>query len=225
LKRIILLILLVNTTILYSQSLEIIRKADSIPQIKYKGLTYINSKIDITDYYFTSKIKITSNDFNEILKILQKTSIDYSANAFKLIEVNNVDNKTVVIFDLFSAKLELININNQLNETNTIYFFGNDNKTQKFKINRDKINLKPNEIFKYLIPKDTQIKINKGGITGESRYHKWIEHQPVIFYIFGSGSFNPVSDDGYSNVFLNINTGKIYEMDTNFAKLLMDLKK
>jgi len=225
LKRIILLILLINTSILYSQSLEIIKKADSIPQVKYKGLTYINSKTDITDYYFTSKIKITSNDFNEILKILQKTSIDYSANAFKLIELNDTDTQMVVILDLFSVKSELINVNNQLNEINTIYFFGNDNKTQKFKINRKRIDLKPNEVLKYLIPKDTQIKINKGGITGESRYHKWVKDQPVIFYIFGSGSFTPTNSDGYSNLFFNINTGKIYEMDTNFAKLLMDLKK
>ncbi len=224
-KRIILLVLVINATILQAQNFEVIQKADSIPRIKYKGLTYINPKTDIEDYYFTSKIKIVSNDFNDILKILQKTSINHSANAFKLIKSSKVNNQTVVILDLFSAKSELIRANNKLNEKNTIYIFGNDKKTQKFKINRKRIDLKPNEIFKYVITKDSPIKINKGGITGESRYHKWQENQPLIFYIFGSGNLTPTSSNGYSDLSLSRNTGKIYEMDTDFAKLLMDLKK
>tara|TARA_B110000259_G_scaffold153761_1_gene174130 strand:- start:428 stop:1105 length:678 start_codon:yes stop_codon:yes gene_type:complete len=218
------LLILTNVFSSFGQEIEIIEKTDSIPQIKEKGLAYINSETNLNDYYFIAKIKIESNDFNTILSKLQRASIDLSANAFKLIKKGHSNNQTSIIVDLYAANLDLVKSNSKLNESNVIYFFGNDSKKQKFKINKTKIELIPEQIYRYEIPKNAEIKINIGGITGETVYRKWKENQSEIFYAFGSGNLT-TSGNGYSTVYLSINTGKILELKTEFAKLLMDLKK
>lgn len=216
------LFLFVSST--FSQEIEVLEKADSIPNIKEKGLAFINSKTDLTEYYFIAKIKIESNDFNDILNGIRKTALDFSANAFKYIKKENLENKTSVIIELYSAKPKLLEINENNNETNVIYFFGNDNKPQKFKINGKKIEIKANEIFKFELQKNSATKINKGGFTGMTVYHEWKEKQPVIFYAFGSGNLSTYSDDK-SSIGLSINTGNILELKSNFAYLLMELKQ
>ena len=218
------LILLINFSPVIGQEIEILKKSDSIPNIKEKGLVYINDKTDVTDYHFIAKLKITSNDFNKILIGLQKSAIDLSANAFKYVEKENIEHKTSVTLDLFSAKPQLVELNEKNNLTNIIYFFGNDSKTQTFKIDKQKIELKPNEIYRYELPKNEVIKINKGGFTGMTVFHQWRENQPVIFYAFGSGNLTGYGD-GINSIGLSINTGNIMELKSDFAYLLMELKK
>jgi len=225
LKILILIILFfLNLFSSFSQEVEVLKKNDSIPQIKEKGLAYINPKTNISDYHFIVRVKIKSNDFNTILSKLQRVSIDWNANAFRLVTKELLNNKTSIIVDLYAASPELIAINASFNESNVIYFFGNDHKKQKFKINNAKIVLNPEQIHRYEIPEKSQIKINIGGIMGETIYHRWKENQPVIFYALGSGNLS-TSGNGYSNVYLHINTRKMIELKTDFAKLLMDLKK
>ncbi|WP_296381281.1 hypothetical protein [Winogradskyella sp.] len=218
------IIFLFAITSAFSQEIEVIKKTDSVPNIKEKGLTFINSKTELNDYYFIAKIKVKSDDFNEIIRGIQKMAIDFSANAFKFIHNENSKNKTSVTIELFSVLPKFQEENKNNNETNVIYFFGNDTKTQKFKIDENKIELKANEIFRFEIPKNKTVKINKGGFTGMTVYHQWKEKQPVIFYAFGSGNLSTFGD-GKSSVGLSINTGKIIELRNDFAYLLMEIKK
>lgn len=130
------IILTIHFVPAFAQEIEIIQKSDSIPNIKEKGLVYIHSKTDLIDFYFIAKLKITSDDFNQILIGLQKTTVDLLANAFKYIEKVHSGNKTSVILDLFSANPQLVELNEQNSQANVIYFLGNDSKTQKFKIDQ-----------------------------------------------------------------------------------------
>ena len=57
------LIVLINFSLVLGQEIEILKKSDSIPNIKEKGLAYINEKTYVTDYPFIAKLKITSDDF------------------------------------------------------------------------------------------------------------------------------------------------------------------
>uniref|UniRef100_UPI00260C49F9 hypothetical protein n=1 Tax=uncultured Algibacter sp. TaxID=298659 RepID=UPI00260C49F9 len=210
--------------LVFSQEIEIIEKADSIPNIKEKGLAFISDKTDLKDYYFIAKIKVKANDFNQILSGLQRKAIDFNANAFKYIGKVITNKETSVSFDLYSALPELIEKSRDNLEKNIIYFFGNDKKTQKFKIDKQKIELKPNDIYRYEIPKKKEVKINKGGFTGMTVFHYWKENQPVTFYAFGSGNITGYGD-GWSSIGLSINTGNIIELRNDFAYLLMELKK
>ncbi|MFT5847795.1 MAG: hypothetical protein ACJARX_001650 [Psychroserpens sp.] len=207
-----------------SQDIEVLKKTDSIPSIKEKGLIFINTETDLTDYYFIAKIQIRSNDYNQILRGLQKTAIKFSANAFKYIEKEDLQDKTSVTLELFSANEELVRISQANSESNVIYFFGNDSKTQKFKIDKKKIELNPNEIYRYEILKGQDVKINKGGFTGMTVFHRWKENQSVIFYAFGSGDLSPAGDGSFSIGFV-VSTGSIMELKSDFAYLLMALKK
>ncbi len=218
------IILLINFVSAFAQEIEILEKSDSIPNIKEKGLVYINAKTDLTDFYFIAKLKITSDDFNLILIGLQKTAVDLSANAFKFIKKENSGNKTSVILDLFSANPQLVKLNEQNSQTNVIYFFGNDSKTQKFKIDNQKIELESNEIYSFELPKNKEVKINKGGFTGMTVFHRWRENQPAIFYAFGSGNLTGYGN-GSNSIGLSISTGNIMELKSDFANLLMELKK
>ena len=220
----IIIILLTNFSPVIAQEIEILKKSDSIPNIKEKGLVYINEKTDLTDYHFIAKLKITSDDFNQILIGLQKTANELSANAFKYVEKEITENKTSVILDLFSANRQLIEFNENNNQTNVVYFFGNDSKTQKFKIDSQKIELQPNEIYRFELPKNKEVKINKGGFSGMTVFHRWRENQPVIFYAFGSGNLSGYGN-GRDSIGLSISTGNIIELKSDFAYLLMELKK
>jgi len=206
-----------------SQEVEILNKADSLPSIKEKGLVFINTETDLTDYYFIAKVKITSNDYNQILRGLQKTAIKFSANAFKYIEKEDLEDQTSVTLKLFSATDELVGINQANSETNVIYFFGNDRKTQKFKIDKKKIELNPNEIYRFELPKEQDVKINKGGFTGMTIFYRWKENQPVIFYAFGSGNLSTFGH-GNSSIGLLVSSGSILELKSDFAYLLMEMK-
>lgn len=218
------LILLTNFSPIIAQEIEILKQSDSIPNIKEKGLVFINEKTDLTDYHFIAKVKITSDDFNQILIGLQKTAIDLSANAFKYLKKENLENKTSVLIDLYSANPELIECNEKNNQTNLIYFFGNDSKTQKFKIDNQKIELKPNAMYRFQIPKNKKVKVNKGGFAGMTVFHHWKENQPVIFYAFGSGNLSGYADRN-NTIGLSISTGTIIQFKSDFAYLLMELKK
>lgn len=125
---------------------------------------------------------------------------------------------------MYAANQELLEHNKNNNSTNTIYFFGNDKKTQKFKIDIKKIELQPNEIYQFELPKNKEVKINKGGFAGMTVFHQWSEGQPAIFYVFGSGNLT-----GYGNgndfIGLKISSGSIIQLKSDFAYLLIDLKK
>ncbi len=217
-------IVLLITFSLSGQEIKIIKQADSLPKVKERGLIYIHPETDLQNYFLVGSVEISDVDFYQILSGLQSIAVDLFANAFKYIEHKNVGGKTSVTFDLYSVSQNNLEANKNYRETNVIYFFGNDKKPQKFKIDDRKIELKENEIFKYEIPKNKEIKINKGGLTGMTLFHQWRNDQPVIFYAFGSGNIS-FSGNGYSSIGLKVNTGNILELKSDFAYLLMVLKK
>src|SRR5690606_8534475 len=100
----------------------------------------------------------------------------------------------------------------------------NESKTQKFKIDNQNVELNPNEIYRFELPKDRRIKINKGSYCGMTVYHSWKESQPVIFYAFGSGNLSTYGN-GYNSIELKIRTGSIMELKSDFAYLLLKLKE
>jgi hypothetical protein len=55
-------------------------------------------------------------------------------------------------------------------------------------------------------------------------FHRWKENQSVIFYAFGSGDLSPAGD-GSSSIGFVVSTGSIMELKSDFAYLLMALKK
>ena len=117
----------------------------------------------------------------------------------------------------------MVGINQANSETNVIYFFGNDRKIQKFKIDKKKVELNPNEIYRFELPKEQDVKINKGGFTGMTIFNRWKENQPVIFYAFGSGNLSTFGD-GNSSIGLIVSSGSILELKSDFAYLLMEIK-
>lgn len=73
LKILIALLFFFNVSLSFSQEVEIIKKSDSIPQIKEKGLAYINSRTNLDNYYFIARVKVKSNNFNIIFEYATKS--------------------------------------------------------------------------------------------------------------------------------------------------------
>jgi hypothetical protein len=220
-----LFILLTYSCFLTAQEYEIIQKADSIPSVKEKGLTFIDTEVDLSNFYFIARIKLSEDDVNKVLLNLQKSANELSANAFKLISYKNVNNEYVIITDLFSASEVLISKVIDSREKNVIYFLADDNKEESFKLNGERIKLEPGEIFRYEIPKNQEIKINKGGLTGMTVFVSWKNEQPPIFYALGAYGLSPRSSAEYNQINFNINTGKIRSIKGDFVLLLFQLKK
>lgn len=199
-----------------AQNYKVLKKTDSIPITKEKGLVFIEPNTSLINFYYIATVEYTNSNINTILKELQKSSIELRANAFKLKEHKKIENKIIAQIDLYSVQENYLKENFNLHERNTIYLFGNENKSVKFKINKEKIILEPNQVFKYtLLPERGEIKINKGGITGMTVFHKWKKDQLAIFY-----TFSGLGIDTYG-----INTGRIYPLERNFALLIKQLLK
>lgn len=223
-KTILPFLILLFSYSLSAQQINIIKRADSLPSVKEKGLVFIHPDTDLQNYLFVGSVEISAEDFSKIIIGLQSIAVDLFANSFKYTGRKNVDGKMTMSFDLFSVTPEHLEANTQSRETNILYFLGNDKKTQKFKIDDRKVELSANETFRFEIPKNKQIKVSKGGLTGMTLIHRWREDQPVIFYALGSGNIS-LAGDGYSSLELAVNTGSIIELKSDFAYLLMELKK
>lgn len=206
------------------QEVKIIHKSDSIPNIKERGLSFIHEKTDLDSYHLVGTVQVVASNFNEVVNGLQSSANDFSANAFKLKSFQNKKESISVTMDLYAVDLEDLEQNTSYGETNVLYFLGNDSKTQKFKINRERITLEPNKFFRYEIPKGEKIKINKGGFTGMTVYHQWVQDQPVIFYALGSGDISS-SQSGGNTLNIGFSTGKFIELKGDLAYLYLNLNQ
>ncbi|WP_157111622.1 hypothetical protein [Nonlabens spongiae] len=206
------------------QEIKIIHKSDSIPNIKERGLSFIHEKTDLDSYHLVGTVQVVASNFNEVVNGLQSSANDFSANAFKLKNFTNKNESISVTMDLYAVSLKDLEQNNSHGETNVLYFLGNDSRTQKFKINREKIILESDKFFRYEIPKGEKIKINKGGFTGMTVYHQWVQDQPVIFYALGSGNVSTSQSNG-TTLNIGFNTGKFIELKGDLAYLYLNLNQ
>jgi hypothetical protein len=215
------LILIISPSFLKAQEYEIIKKVDSIPAIKEKGLTFIDTDIDLPELYFIARIKVSGDDTNTMLLQTLKSANDLSANAFKLVS-GTADQKTAII-DLFSSGEKTIEKILGNREKNVIYFLADDNKEDTFKIDGEKIKLKPKEIFKYRIPHERAVKISKGGLMGSSIMVSWKKEQSPLFFALGGYGLSPTSSVDYTQINFNINTRKIHPIKGEFVLFLTKL--
>ncbi|MGB5982632.1 MAG: hypothetical protein WBG46_10865 [Nonlabens sp.] len=222
--RFVLLVTILLSGSLFAQKTEVTFKADSLPTIKERGLAFIHEETNLENYYKVGSVEIKASDFNDLVIELQAVSNDLFANAFKYKKQNTDENGFTAHYDLYSVSLDHLRNNDEYRENNVIYFFGNDAKIQKFKINMEKMKLEPGAILKYEIPKNEEVKINKGGFMGMSVYHFWEENQPVIFYAFGSGNLSS-SNYSHRSLGFNVSTGKILPLRTEMAYLFMALER
>jgi hypothetical protein len=222
-KNLLSIILILFPLLNFGQNFKIIKQTDSVPVIKEKGLHFIEPKTDVKNFYFIATVTYQSSDINSLIEDIRKSSINLSANAFKLISKEKINEDYLITLDLFTMNENQVRDNFYNHESNTIYFIGNEDKEVKFKIGKERITLPPDGIYKYSIPKNKEVKINKGGFTGMTIFHKWKENQPVIFYSFDGFSLGNGSYSANGGLMVGANTGRIYSLNIDYALLIKSL--
>jgi len=201
----------------------VVSRSDSLPSIKGKGLHYIHNPKLLPNLYKVGTVQITAATYNKLMLELQNIAFDLFVNAYYYRDHKQVEDLTNATFDLFSIDQQDLLRNQKDRETNVIYFLGYDKDSQAFKLNGEKVLLEPNEILRYEIPKNEEVKINKGGLFGTTVRLQWIDDQPVIFYAFGTGNISS-SSNLHNSIQLNFTTGSILKLIDDWAYLLLDLK-
>ncbi len=223
LKSIIYVMLVFLHTISFSQEYSVLKKSDSIPNIKEKGLVLILPNTNSTDFYFLAQIEIESTNFNTVLDVITIGAIDFNANAYQIVKKSVTKTSIKILVDLFTVtELHILEIKN-VYPTNTLYFFGNGKRAMKFRLNEKRIKLKKNEILEYGIPKNTSVSIQKGIFYGAKLRISWKRNQLLSCYSFG-GLFTPGGEtDNLGGISSNFQTGNIYLIELKIALLWMHL--
>jgi hypothetical protein len=234
LKLFLTIILLLNTFLIFSQTVEILNQSDKKFASPTNDFAYIENKSDTTKFEFVAAIKATDNNKTTNIQTLYNSILDKAksigANCFKLNSYlrNDTTNDVVLILDTYFGNDSSVNDNFAVHEKNTVFIFCNDkineSETFNFKINGDKKKIKSGTYYKEIIKEGQEIKLNKGGFTGMTMWFTWKKGKPATFLTltgFGLGG-GPIP---YGTIGVSFNTGRIYPIDEDLGTLLAQILK
>jgi hypothetical protein len=154
------------------------------------------------------------------------------ANAYKIDSFKRLDEGVngALVLSLFRAGDSILEANPQGSNTNAIYVFGDENmlsdKTQGYKMNGKKFEVKAGHFNVHELKPGEEIKINKGGFTGMTYWFTGQENKPAVYLTFGglgvtAAAYNP----GNQAIGVGLTTGRINHIDEDMAAVLLALFK
>jgi len=114
-----------------------------------------------------------------------------------------------------------------MHEDNVIYIFCDDKfngKEHTFKINGEQKTIKSGTYYKCIIKENSEVVINKGGVTGGTLKVKWEIGNPARFISITGFTFMDIPRPSNA-IGVGFSTGKIYQMTANFGLLLTQTLK
>jgi len=151
----------------------------------------------------------------------------FGANSYKFESFNKRDATTGdLILSLYFSPDPILEANAASVPANKIYIFGDENllstKTQNFKINNSKSEIKAGHFIEINLAPDEQIRLSKGG----NMISFIADGSPSVFCSFSglgvSGAQHVVSGQG-QGIGINLSTGGILPVDSNLALLLLHI--
>ena len=216
---------------LHAQQVEIIKQSSFNPPATGRYFNFIEPSSDSTAFTFVATIRVTDENgkygFGKLYSKLKEKAMSLGANAFKLNNYTRADsvNAEALTLDTYFATYGRIIENAKNHPMNTVYIFGNPDKSGKdvsFRLNNKKMEVKGGTYYKYEIPQEKEAKISKGGLTGATLWITWKENKPASFLTltgFGLGNVQPP----VGQVGISFGTGRINRMDENMGYLLISL--
>ena len=221
---------------LFPQRVEVLEKGETANLKKQPKIDYLFTEPDNDEriFYVATVNAIGFKNVAQLFDAIRLEAGRMGANCFRLEEYIPGEKNSSLTLRTYFALQDYLDENDQLNELNVIYVFGNDKfevGNISFKINGKKTEINNRTYLRYENEIGGKIKINKGGFTGTSVTIKGEENRPAT-YLSLSG-FNVVPAAGYSTMnfgfgvlggasaSVSLSTGKINYIDPNLANLLL----
>jgi len=222
------------STPLFSQTVEIIQSNDYTTEKPGNDFAYIVDKVDTSRLQFVARYKSLGKGKESSVQYLYYSILHSAkakgANSFKLLNyyVNEKMDEAYLILDTYFSVDSILSENYNLSEKNVVYIFGGKiergNNVYSFKVNNEKKQLSSGFYCKLNINEGEEIKINKGGITGESRIIKGTKNKGAVFISLGGFGLDGASSSWGTGSVL-ISTGRIEKLDSDFGLVLTSILK
>ena len=214
----------------YSQNIDILRKSDTFGRKeKHREFIYWNNPADTAGLEYIATLSSKASAMGgkglwELWVFGWNRSNRLGGNVFIFRSYNESDSiKAELIFDLYLASEEALKRNAELDGKNVVYLFGNKGKAMPVQVNGESVDIPADSVLRYETPVGSELKLNKGGATGASWKIKGEEAKPALYLSvsgFGLGGAIPAGTVG-----LSFSSGRITEMNPNFARLMLAIQK
>ena len=196
---------------------------------KVRGLYFLHPQFDtqtvtyIAKYQFEQNTK-TNYNIEKVLSAIQRLANKHQGNAFKLIDHKVNSQKRQIDF----LEIEIYRINEVAFEKNlsfipknTVFIMGSlkGKSKKKVKVNNQRKTILPFTCLALQAPLGDYIKINVGGLFGQTGHIKSRKDKPSQFLSFSNFGIAPSTPINRS-VGVTINTGRFYPMEPSYGYFL-----
>lgn len=228
-KLLLLLLATIKTLTGYTQHVEIINKSGIKNLAESKTFDFIQPATDTNFFQFVATIKAKDKDRTSVVESLyndiRKQANKLGANCYKVNSFTRSGStgETVLILDCYFAWEATMITNSANQEKNTVFIFGKEkedgNRAISIKVKDSIIVIKPGTYLKYVLKEGESLRINKGGITGDTRWIKWKKDNPPSFYTLTG--FGLMDVQAYPVYGISFNSGRINQINDISLGLLL----
>lgn len=230
-KSFILALVLAFSSLNYGQELQVLTQSNALLKTQHQDFTFLSDSTSITEAVFVAKIKATGSlkNITYLYYNIKNKAQELGANAFHFEQFTKLENNSCeLMLSTYYGTEELFKSNALYLPKNNLYLFGYDDlsssKTQGYKINGVKHSVACGMYTIYPLKEGEEYKINKGGFTGMTFWLRGNTASESTFLSFSGIGLNGADYAMYPNgVGVSINTGKINNVDSNLALLLLKL--
>lgn len=243
-KKVIIILLVIQTQWSFSQKIKVLdmnqtiqaspkknttEKKQKRKSQKVRGLYFLHPQFDTQTVTYIAKYQFDQNNqtsyhIEKVLAAIQRLANKHQGNAFKLVDhkINpqkrQIDFLEIEIYRIDEAAFEK---NLALIPKNTVFIMGNlkGKSTKKIKVNNQRRTIPPFTCLTLQAPLGEYIKINVGGIFGQTGHIKSRKDKPSQFFSFSNFGIAPGAPITRS-VGVTINTGRFYPMEPSYGYFL-----
>jgi hypothetical protein len=227
-KELLTLVCLLFVTVSFSQKIEVIQKSDLKNFSEGKKFAFIEPATDTNNLEFVATILARDKNRKSLIEdmyfAIRERGNKMGANCYKIRTFNRdtLDSQAVLILDSYLASDSVLAQNTANHEKNVVFIFGNerdDDNSIAFNLNGEKKEIKAGTYYKITLNEKEEVKVNKGGFTGETMWLNWEEDKQPAFYTlsgFGLSDYylQPISG-------ISFNTGRINRIGNISVGLLL----
>lgn len=241
LRTILIVVLLIVFHPVFPQTIELVKQSETKFKKSWKTFDFIEPEIDIEHLAYVATFKATGRkstaDIFRMFDGIRAKSRFYGGNCFVLssFERNGPRGQVTLVLDTYFATDSILEANVASQAKNVCFIFGDDNpdkeRLHSFKINGEEKVIPSGTYFRQEINEREEIKINKGGFTGASVKLYWMPDKDAVYISQsgpGVGAISPTVGNANFGVGsgisgISVNTGRLYPMESNLGRLLIEL--
>jgi hypothetical protein len=222
-------IFLIIANMAIAQNVEIVGKGNFSFEEKPTVFAFLEAKTDTMPLQYVASIKATAPykkaTIGDLFFKIKNQAQTLGANCFRLKSYSNDTVNITMVLDTYFADDSLLYTNLANHEKNAVFIFCSDRISDEkyaIKVNNVKKEFVSGTYLKFLLFDGQKLKLNKGGLTGETMWFNY-ENKTAVFLATNGFGINGASPPG--TVGLSFNTGRFNYIDKNLGHLLAQVLK